>query len=304
MENLTIEEEKKLLQQEWNKLNEAKELFEQEKKAWLQELEESGVEFKLFVGNLSPTTTEPELRSYFEPYGTIKEAVLLRDRDGQSKRSGFVKYLSKKSAEQAIAVLDGKVSDKGSSEALAVRFAKDRQTNLASSALLLNQPLAAAAASPFATNVANYTRAMAFGLDPTVAAASANSAALHQHALASAAANSSMGSLTGSTGAFRRGPNGANIYINNLNPYATEAQIRAQFQEFGSVLSVKLFNQHGYGFVSFENPHAASTAITCLHGFVGPLCNGKPLEVSIKKDKETSGSGSGSGSSSNRFSPY
>eukprot|EP00026_Physarum_polycephalum_P002094 Phypoly_transcript_02098.p1 GENE.Phypoly_transcript_02098~~Phypoly_transcript_02098.p1 ORF type:complete len:620 (+),score=87.17 Phypoly_transcript_02098:1071-2930(+) len=52
---------------------------------------------KIFVGGLSRTTTESEFRSYFEPFGTIKEVQVMADREtGQGKGFGFVLFESEK----------------------------------------------------------------------------------------------------------------------------------------------------------------------------------------------------------------
>ena len=92
----------------------------------------------------------------------------------------------------------------------------------------------------------------------------------------------------------QRGPPGANIYINNVDPRTDEEGLRALFAPYGNVRSVRLFAQHGYGFVSYDEPHAAAAAIAYLHG--SNLGNsGRPLEVSLKKDKGGGGGGSGGG---------
>jgi hypothetical protein len=88
-------------------------------------------------------------------------------------------------------------------------------------------------------------------------------------------------------GMGKRGPPGANLYVNNLSPYINEVQIRQLFGDYGQVASVKLFTQHGYGFVSFENPQSALIAMQSLNGamLAAGLGNGRPLEVSFKKEK-------------------
>lgn len=67
------------------------------------------------------TTTEDELRGYFEPYGEIKSVKILRDRDGRSKRSGFVTYFYTKCSETACRELNGKYRDKSEALPLHVR---------------------------------------------------------------------------------------------------------------------------------------------------------------------------------------
>ena len=46
---------------------------------------------KLLVRNLARSTTEPELRALFEPFGTVQSCTLVMDKDsGESKGFGFV----------------------------------------------------------------------------------------------------------------------------------------------------------------------------------------------------------------------
>ncbi|GBB94456.1 hypothetical protein RclHR1_02360014 [Rhizophagus clarus] len=58
---------------------------------------------KLFVGGLSWGTDDRTLRSKFEEYGTVEDAVVIRDRDtGRSRGFGFVTFSSNEEAEIAI----------------------------------------------------------------------------------------------------------------------------------------------------------------------------------------------------------
>ena len=62
---------------------------------------------KMFVGNLSFQTTESDVRSAFEQYGTVESVAIITDRDtGRSKGFGFVE-MSEEDANKAIAGLSG-----------------------------------------------------------------------------------------------------------------------------------------------------------------------------------------------------
>lgn len=64
---------------------------------------------KIFVGNFSFSMTEAELRSLFEPYGSIESATIATDRDtGRSRGFGFVSMPNDGEAEKAMAGLNGK----------------------------------------------------------------------------------------------------------------------------------------------------------------------------------------------------
>jgi RNA recognition motif-containing protein len=58
---------------------------------------------KLYVGNLSYSITEDELRNLFADIGEVVSATLITDRmTGQSKGFGFVEMESQQAAEEAI----------------------------------------------------------------------------------------------------------------------------------------------------------------------------------------------------------
>ncbi|HYA95558.1 MAG TPA: RNA-binding protein [Terriglobales bacterium] len=64
---------------------------------------------KIFVGNLSFNMTDGELRSMFEPYGSVESVLIVTDRNtGRSRGFGFVEMSDNTAADQAIAALNGK----------------------------------------------------------------------------------------------------------------------------------------------------------------------------------------------------
>jgi RNA recognition motif-containing protein len=63
---------------------------------------------RLYVGNLSYSTTEDKLRAAFEPYGTVASATIMLDRmSGRSRGFGFVEYANEADAKKAIEALNG-----------------------------------------------------------------------------------------------------------------------------------------------------------------------------------------------------
>jgi cold-inducible RNA-binding protein len=64
---------------------------------------------KLYVGNLSYSTGENELRELFSQHGTVTSVAVITDRDsGRSKGFGFVEFANDAEAQAAIAGLNGK----------------------------------------------------------------------------------------------------------------------------------------------------------------------------------------------------
>jgi len=62
----------------------------------------------IYVGNLSFSASEEEVRSLFEPYGQVDRVQLITDRDtGQPRGFGFVEMPDDAQAEAAINALNG-----------------------------------------------------------------------------------------------------------------------------------------------------------------------------------------------------
>ncbi len=83
------------------------------------------MESKLYVGNLSYSTTEDDLRNLFAQAGNVASVALIKDRDsGQSKGFAFVEMSTQVEAEKAISMFNGKVV---SDRELTVSMARPRE---------------------------------------------------------------------------------------------------------------------------------------------------------------------------------
>jgi RNA recognition motif-containing protein len=79
---------------------------------------------KLFVGGLSWDTDDNGLRDAFEPYGEIREAKVITDREtGRSRGFGFVTYNNADDANKAMEAMNGASLD---GRNLKVDIAQDR----------------------------------------------------------------------------------------------------------------------------------------------------------------------------------
>ncbi len=80
---------------------------------------------KLYVGNLSYETTNESLEALFAPFGSVRSAQVIQDRDtGRSKGFGFVEMDDENAAGTAIAQLHEQDHD---GRPLTVNEAKPRE---------------------------------------------------------------------------------------------------------------------------------------------------------------------------------
>jgi RNA recognition motif-containing protein len=71
------------------------------------ELKETTI--NIYVGNLSFSVTEDDLRAAFQAYGTVDKAAIIKDKmSGQPRGFGFVEMPNKDEAVKAISGLNGK----------------------------------------------------------------------------------------------------------------------------------------------------------------------------------------------------
>jgi len=84
------------------------------------------MEVKLYVGNLSYTTTETDLESLFAKAGQVVSVALIKDRDtGNSKGFAFVEMSTQVEVEKAISMFNRFNLD---NRELKVNLAKPRET--------------------------------------------------------------------------------------------------------------------------------------------------------------------------------
>jgi RNA recognition motif-containing protein len=80
---------------------------------------------KLYVGGLSYSVTDEQLRSLFAAHGTVESANVVRDKSSDSSRGfGFVEMSTQEEAEKAIAALNNTQFE---GRSLSVNLAKPRE---------------------------------------------------------------------------------------------------------------------------------------------------------------------------------
>lgn len=79
-----------------------------------------------------------------------------------------------------------------------------------------------------------------------------------------------------------------NVYVKNFGEDLTEEQLKTMFEKYGKITSYKIMSKDdgkskGFGFVAFESPEAAETAVEALNG--KEILEGKPLYVGRAQKK-------------------
>ena len=89
-----------------------------------------------------------------------------------------------------------------------------------------------------------------------------------------------------------------NIFVGNMSYQATEEEIRALFEPFGDIESVKIITDRdtgrsrGFGFVEMPNDDEARAAIA---GLDGREIEGRSIKVNESRPKPDRGGGGGRG---------
>ena len=82
---------------------------------------------KLYVGNLSFSTTDQELEQAFSEYGEVVSATVVRDRDTDRSRGfGFVEFAQEADAQKAKEAMNGKELNERTLQVDEARAPKER----------------------------------------------------------------------------------------------------------------------------------------------------------------------------------
>jgi len=83
--------------------------------------------------------------------------------------------------------------------------------------------------------------------------------------------------------AAQSGDTNSTVYVGNLIPYTTQADLIPLFQGYGYIVEVRMQADRGFAFVKLDTHHNAALAITQLQN---RLVHGRPIKCSWGKDKE------------------
>lgn len=218
-----------------------------------QNKEDTSGHFHVFVGDLSPEVNDEVLGKAFSAFGTLSDARVMWDMNsGKSRGYGFLAFRDKTDAEQAIATMNGEWLG---SRAIRVNWANQKTQG-----------------APAPGNAPN-SRPGNLGGNVGVGAAGGG---------APAPINFQGGPLSYETVVGQTAPYNSTVYVGNLVPYCTQADLIPLFQSIGYLSEIRMQADRGFAFVKLDTHEHAAMAIVQLQG---QMVHGRPIKCSWGKDR-------------------
>ncbi|KAG8925904.1 hypothetical protein FRC00_003498 [Tulasnella sp. 408] len=214
-----------------------------------QNKEDTAGHFHVFVGDLSPEVSDAVLQKAFSAFPSLSDARVMWDMgSGKSRGYGFLSFRDKTDAEQAIATMNGEWLG---SRAIRVNWAN--QKTQGARAPGMTGPMAGG--MPMGAGFGGPPAPMSFSGGPL-----------------------SYESVVGQTS-----PYNTTVYVGNLVPYCTQADLIPLFQSIGYVSEIRMQSDRGFAFVKLDTHENAAMAIVQLQG---QLVHGRPIKCSWGKDRD------------------
>lgn len=208
----------------------------------------------LFIYHCPNSWGDDDIKSAFNAYGKIVSATIMKDKaTGASKGYGFVSFDNPIAAQQAIQGMNGQEVE---GKRLKVELKQAKGPPAAASNLAL---------ATMMNNMGWMGHMMGMG---------------------------GLGGMAGGGGGGNNkgGPAGCNLFIYHVPSSWGDDDIRLCFAPFGTVISATIMKDRatgaskGFGFVSYDNPLSAQTAVQAMNGM---QVDGKRLKVELKTQKGT-----------------
>ncbi len=212
-----------------------------------QNKEDTTGHYHVFVGDLSPEVNDEVLGKAFSAFGTLSDARVMWDMNsGKSRGYGFLAFRDKTDAEQAIATMNGEWLG---SRAIRVNWANQK------------------------------TQGPAGGAPGAPAARPANAPV---GGSAPAPINFQGGPLSYDVVVQQTPAYNTTVYVGNLVPYCTQADLIPLFQSIGYLSEIRMQADRGFAFVKLDTHEHAAMAIVQLQG---QMVHGRPIKCSWGKDR-------------------
>ena len=212
-----------------------------------QNKEDTTGHYHVFVGDLSPEVNDDVLAKAFSAFGTMSDARVMWDMNsGKSRGYGFLAFRDKTDAEQAIATMNGEWLG---SRAIRVNWANQKTQGAAPGAMAAPPRPGGGGSAPAPIN---------FQGGPL-----------------------SYEAVVQQTPAYN-----STVYVGNLVPYCTQADLIPLFQSIGYLSEIRMQADRGFAFVKLDTHEHAAMAIVQLQG---QMVHGRPIKCSWGKDRADGG---------------
>ncbi|KAK8248864.1 hypothetical protein IWZ00DRAFT_489832 [Phyllosticta capitalensis] len=213
-----------------------------------QPKEDTSNHFHIFVGDLSNEVNDEVLLQAFSAFGPVSEARVMWDmKTGRSRGYGFVAFRDRSDAEKALSSMDGEWLG---SRAIRCNWANQK-----------GQP-----------SISQQQAMASMGMTPTTPYG-------HHHFPTHGVQSYDM--VVNQTPQWQ-----TTVYVGNLTPYTTQADLVPLFQNFGYVVETRFQSDRGFAFIKMDTHENAAISICQLNGY---NVNGRPLKCSWGKDRPPTG---------------
>lgn len=257
----------------------------------LARMAENGNPNTLYVGNLHAFVDENTLQEVFSYAGLLEQVKVVRDKTtGANAGYGFVKYYEPRSAQIALQTLAGKVIY-GREVRLNWAFQSSQREDTSKHHHIfvgdLSQDVTDAALLAAFSQIGNCSDARVMWDHSTGRSKGYGFVSFRNKEDAERSIHEMHGKLIGSRRVRcgwaqhkmqdtsqnldydtldKSDPTNTNVYIGNISPDLTEADIRRHFSSYGHVVDIKLHKKGGYGFVRYQKHSEAVNAILQTRG--------------------------------------
>lgn len=210
-----------------------------------QNKEDTTGHYHVFVGDLSPEVNDEVLAKAFSAFGSMSDARVMWDMNsGKSRGYGFLAFRDKTDAEQAIATMNGEWLG---SRAIRVNWANQKTQGAPAAAVATSSPRPGASAGT-----------------------------------APAPINFQGGPLSYEAVLQQTPAYNTTVYVGNLVPYCTQADLIPLFQSIGYLSEIRMQADRGFAFVKLDTHEHAAMAIVQLQG---QMVHGRSIKCSWGKDR-------------------
>ncbi|KAJ9115460.1 hypothetical protein QFC22_005218 [Naganishia vaughanmartiniae] len=245
--------------------------------------------YHVFVGDLSPEVNDEALGKAFGAFGTMSEARVMWDMNsGKSRGYGFLAFREKADAEQAIATMNGEWLG---SRAIRVNWANQKtQTG--------------GRGGPGGFGGGSMSSGGVGAAGPSYGGGGMSGLPAPPAAYGGAVGGGMPMGMSGGGAGFSGGGNdyetvvaqtpayNTTVYVGNLIPYSTQADLIPLFQGYGYIVEIRMQADRGFAFVKLDTHEHAAQAICNLQNY---QVHGRPIKCSWGKDREGGATAAGGG---------